>query len=175
VPRTIALNWIDWITLAIVLVSMLRGIRSGVLAEVVELGVLVAAYLAAAVLYPQGVAFIHRVPVLPRAWEGLVSFLVIWLVLYGVAASLVRWALGRAIFPGSRVLGGLVGGVRGLVLVTALLFMSLAAPFHRVVATDSTRSLVAPTLLRWGDRLESALLPLAPVPIPRLGPGGRRF
>lgn len=174
-PRTLALNWIDWITLAIVLVSLLRGLRSGVLAEVVEILTLVAAFLVAGILYPQGAAVIHRVPVLPRPWEGFVAFVVIWITLYAAAATLVRWTLGRATFPASRLLGALAGGVRGLVLVAALLQVSLAAPFHRVVASDAAHSVVAPSLLRWSGRLESALLPLLPVQVPRIGPGGRRF
>lgn len=185
---TTSLNWMDWITLAIVLVSILRGTRYGVLAGAGDLAALIGAFFAASATYVQGAAVLHgwldsvwqrplldRLPALPPAWEALISFVVIWLGLYIPAGNIVRWLLGHAAVPASRMLGGLVGGVRGLALVTAFLVIMLAAPFHRVVAADAARSRVAPYLLRAHAGVEKLLLPSLPVRVPRIGPGGTLF
>lgn len=174
-PRTITLSWIDWVTLAIVLVSILRGVRYGALAGLVDLAGLVATYLAAAAVYPKGAEYLRQVPGLTRSWQGFAAFLVIWLVLYFPLGILIRWVFARARFPGSGLLGGILGVVRGLVLTAALLLLALAAPFRHVVAADAHRSQVAPYLLTGSQRVQAVLLPALPVHVPRLGPGGADF
>jgi uncharacterized membrane protein required for colicin V production len=174
-PRTITLNWIDWVTLAIVLVSILRGARYGAVAGLFDLGGLVATYLAAAVWYPQGGAMLARVPGLTRPWDGFIAFVVIWFVLYLSLGRVIRWVFARAQFPGSGLVGGAFGVARGTVLAAALLVLTFAAPFRSVVAADARRSQVAPYLLRGSARVQDMLLPALPVRVPRLGPGGAVF
>lgn len=174
-PRTITLNWIDWVTLAIILVSVLRGVRFGALAGLVDLGSLVATYLAAAAVYSSGAVYLHQVPVLTPSWQKLIAFVVIWLGLYLPLGILIRWALARATFPASGLLGGVLGVARGVVLAAALLVLTLAAPFRSVVGADAHHSQVAPYLLRGNERIQRVLLPALPVRVPRLGPGGVVF
>jgi uncharacterized membrane protein required for colicin V production len=173
-PRTITLNWIDWVTLAIVLVSILRGARFGVLAGLVDLAALIATYLAAAWAYPRGVEYLRQVP-MSRSWEGLIVFVVIWLGLYLPLGVLIRWTLARARFPVSGLLGAVLGVARGTVLAASLLLLALAAPFRSVVAADTQRSQVAPYLVRGSERVQDILLPKLPVAVTRLGPGGVVF
>ncbi len=174
-PRTITLNWIDWVTLAIVLVSILRGARFGPLAGLIDLAGLVATYLAAAAVYPKGAEFLHQVPVLTRSWQGLIAFVVIWLGLYLPLGILIRWTFPRAKFSAAGLLGGVLGVARGIVLAASLLVLTLAAPFRSVVAADAHRSQVAPYLLSGSERVQTVLLPALPVHVPRLGPGGAVF
>src|SRR5579884_2345454 len=142
--RTIALNWIDWVTLAIVLVSILRGSRYGVWGGLADVAALAGAFFAASALY-------------------------------GAAASNVAVFLPMLPLPGAGVVGALLGAFRGLVLVAALLMVTLAAPFRGVISADSSHSQVAPYLLRASARVTAALLPVLPVRVPRIGPGGATF
>lgn len=176
--RTITLNWIDWIILAIVLVSFLRGARWGVLAGLGDLVVLVAAFLTAAALYASATVWMRRETFdsLSEAWAAFLTFVVIWLGLYLPVGWLARWALGgNAAAPAARLVGGAIGALRGLVLVTAALAIVLAGPFGRAVAADASRSWVAPSLLQANDRVQAALLPALHVQVPRIGPGATRF
>lgn len=174
-PRTITLNWIDWVTLAIVLVSVLRGARFGAVAGLIDLAGLVATYLVAAAAYPQGAEFLRHVPGLTRSWGGLIAFVVIWLGLYLPLGIFIRWIFARAKFPASGLVGGVFGVARGVVLAASLLVLTLAAPFRGVVAADTHRSQVAPYLLSGSERVQAVLLPALPVHVPRLGPGGSTF
>ncbi len=123
-PRTITFNWIDWITLAIVLISVLRGARFGAVAGVIDLAGLIATYLAAAATYPRGAALLHQAPMLSPSWEALIAFVVIWLGLYIPLGLLIRWACAWARFPAS----GLVGGAFGVARGKGRLRVSLRAP-----------------------------------------------
>jgi uncharacterized membrane protein required for colicin V production len=174
--RTITLNWMDWITLAIVLVSILRGARYGLLAGLVDLIILIGAFLSAAALYGDGASLARRsLPILPNDWTAFAAFVVIWVGLYVLVGTLARWVLSGAPAPASRMLGGVLGGIRGLVLATILLVVVLAAPFHQAVAADAARSRVAPYLLRADEHAVALLLPALPVRVPRIGPGGTMF
>jgi membrane protein required for colicin V production len=174
-PQTMTLTWIDWATLAIVLVAILRGSQRGFLSGLVDLVVLVAAFFAASALYTRGALYLKKVLILPGAWEALASFVIIWLVLYIGVSLLIRWFLRENMSTASRIVGGVLGGIRGLAIVTILLALVLAAPIQGAVKKDVTRSRVAPYLLRAQDRIMTALLPALPVRIPRIGPGGRSF
>ena len=174
-PRTIALNWIDWVTLAIVLVSILRGARFGAVAGLIDLIGLVVTYLTAAAVYPQGAEHLRQVPGLTLPWQRLIAFVVIWLGLYLPLGLLIRWIFARANFPASGLVGAVFGIARGIVLVAALLVLTLAAPFRGVVAADARRSQVAPYLLTGSERVQALLLRALPVHVPRFGPGGATF
>ncbi len=169
------LTWIDWVTLAIVLVSILRGSRRGLLAGFLDLVVLVVAFFAASALYTPGALYLKKVLLLPASWEALTAFLVIWLVLYIAIGVSIHRFLREDMSTASRIVGGVIGGVRGLVIVTVLLVVALAAPVHASVEKDLTRSRIAPYLLRGHNRVMTAVLPVLPVRVPRIGPGGRLF
>ncbi len=177
-PRTITFNWIDWIILATVLISILRGARWGILAGLGDLAVLIATFLTAAMLYaPATVWARQQMPsALSKSWAEFIAFVIIWLGLYIPVGWMARWGLGRGVAaPAARLLGGALGGVRGLVLATAALILVLAAPFRQAIAADVPRSWVAPSLLQISDRVQAALLPALPARVPRIGPGGTRF
>ncbi len=174
--RIIALNWIDWVTLAIVLVSILRGSRYGVWGGIADLAALVATFFTASAFYSAAArAVVRYLPMLPLSWAALCCFLVIWLVCYLVISHLLRLALGGLPFPAAGFIGALLGAFRGLVLVAALLMVALAAPFRAVVSADASRSQVAPYLLRASASATTALLPVLPMHVPRIGPGGVTF
>lgn len=177
-PRTITFNWIDWIILATALISILRGARWGVLAALGDLAALIATFLAAAMLYAPAAAWARpQMPsALSRGWAEFIAFVIIWVGLYIPLGWVARRSLSQgAAVPAARLLGGALGGVRGLVLATAALILMLASPFRQTIAADVPRSWVAPSLLWAGDRVQTALLPALPVRVPRIGPGGRRF
>ena len=173
--RTITVNWIDWITLAIVLVSVLRGTRYGVLAGIIDFVAMLAAFLAASIAYAQVVPALKRSLFLPPSWGGFLAFTVIWLGLYIAVGIIVRLVHGIKTVPLSEILGGAMGIVRGLALATACLVIALAAPFHRAIEQDAKQSIVAPVLLRGYNAVMAAVLPTLPVRVPRIGPGGTVF
>ena len=173
--RTLTVNWIDWTTLAIVLVSILRGTRYGVLAGVIDLAAMVGAFLAASALYVGVVPGLHSALNLPTSWGGFLAFTVIWLVLYIFVGVIVRLVHGIRTSTLSGVLGGITGGVRGIALVTLGLGILLAAPFHEAVTADTKHSLVAPVLVRGYTAMMAALPSGMPVRIRRIGPGGMPF
>jgi uncharacterized membrane protein required for colicin V production len=173
--RTISVNWIDWITLAIVLISILRGTRYGVLAGIIDLCAMVAAFFAAGILYVRAVPGLNRVLYLPASWGGFLAFVVIWLALYIAVGIIVRLVHGVKTVPLSEILGGAMGAVRGVTLATALLVVLLASPFREAVAPDSRHSTIAPYLLRGYARVMAALAPALPVRVPLIGPGGVVF
>jgi uncharacterized membrane protein required for colicin V production len=173
--QTIVVNWIDWITLAIVLVSILRGTRYGVLAGVLDLLAMVASFFAASVLYTRAVPPLRQSLLLPAPWAGFVAVVVIWLILYFLAGIIIRLIVGKKKLALSEVLGGLVGGIRGLALTTILLVLLVAAPFREAIARDADQSTAAAYLLRAYDAVMASIAPTMPVHIPRIGPGGIRF
>lgn len=173
--RTITLNWIDWITLAVVLVSILRGAKYGLVAGALDIFMLLVTFFFTSAQYQRGVELLKEHLFLPPAWAGLVSFVIIWLGLYSLSGILFRWSLGETEDPTSRTLGGVAGSVRGVVLVTAFLVIALAAPFRESVQPDADRSRVAPYLLEGYERLVDVVLPTFYVRVPRIGPGGATF
>jgi uncharacterized membrane protein required for colicin V production len=174
--RTISVNWIDWITLAIVLVSVLRGTRYGVLAGVIDLVAMVGAFFAATVTYARIVPVLHRTLFLPEAWGGFLAFVVIWLGLYILVGIIVRLAHGVRTLPLSEILGGVMGVVRGIAMAAALLVVILASPFREAVEPDTRHSTVAPLLLRGYNAFMVNIASTLPVRIPRFGqPDGIMF
>jgi len=173
--RTITVNWIDWITLAIVLVSVLRGTRYGVLAGVIDLVAMVGAFFAASVWYVSLVPILHQSLFLPDSWGGFLAFVVIWLALYILVGIIVRLVHGVRTVPLSEILGGVMGVVRGITMATALLVVILAAPFHEAVEPDTKHSTVAPVLLKGYNAFMANIASTLPVRVPRIGPGGITF
>ena len=173
--RTISVNWIDWITLAIVLISVLRGTRYGVLAGLIDFAAMLGAFFAASVLYAGAVPMLQRSLFLPPNWGGFLAFTVIWLALYLGVGIIVRLVHGVKTVPLSEILGGAMGVVRGLALTTACLVIMLAAPFHQTIEQDAKRSIVAPVLLKGHNAIMVTFVPTIPVRIPRIGPGGTVF
>jgi membrane protein required for colicin V production len=173
--RVITVNWIDWITLAIVLISILRGTRYGVLAGIIDLVAMLGAFFAASILYVQAVPTLQHSLYLPPDWGGFLAFTVIWLALYLSVGIAVRLVHGIKTVPLSEILGGAMGVVRGLALMTACLVIALASPFHKTIEQDTKRSIVAPLLLKGHDAVMVTVVPSIPVRIPRIGPGGNVF
>lgn len=173
--RTITVNWIDWITLAIVLISILRGTRYGVLAGIIDLLAMVGGFLAASILYARAVPPLHHTLYLPESWGGFLAFTVIWLGLYILVGVIVRLVHGVRTLPFSEILGGVMGAFRGVAMATALLVILLASPFRAAVEPDAKHSTVGPVLLKAYSAIMAVLLPAIPVRIPRIGPGGTVF
>ena len=173
--QTIVVNWIDWITLAIVLVSILRGTRYGVVAGVLDLLAMVASFFAASALYTRAVPPLRQSLFLPANWAGFLALIGIWLILYVLLGTIIRLVFGRKKAPLSEVLGGLVGGIRGLALAAILLVLMVASPFREAVARDAEQSTAAVYLLRAYDIVMVRIAATTPVPIPRIGPRGVRF
>ncbi len=173
--RVITVNWIDWITLAVVLISILRGTRYGVLAGIIDFVAMLGAFLAASILYVRAEPALQHALALPPNWGGFLAFTVIWLVLYVGVGVVVRLTHGVKTVPLSEILGGAMGVLRGLALVTACLVILLASPFRQGIEEDAKRSIVAPLLLKGHNAVMVTVLPTIPVRIPRIGPGGTVF
>jgi membrane protein required for colicin V production len=122
-------NGADWAIAVVVLISVLQAASSGFFQEAFGIAGLVLGYLVAAWQYHRLAAWFA--PNLKEAWVGdLLAFMIIFLgimLLAGVTGRIARWAVKEAgLSVIDRVLGGLLGLVRGCLLV-AIILTSVAA------------------------------------------------
>jgi membrane protein required for colicin V production len=117
-------NIADWIILFVLLVSVIQAASSGFFQEIFGIAGLVFGYLIAAWQYLKLAD--HFGAYISSRWLGeIVAFLAIFLslmVLAGVLGKIVRWAMKEAgLNVVDRFLGGLLGLVRGCLLVSIVL------------------------------------------------------
>lgn len=134
-------NWLDWILLAVFLVSVLAGARKGFARELIGLVSLVVGLVVAAAEYQRAAArlhgFIHsRELALGVAFLGLFCIV---LILGGLISAVARkFAREAGIEWADRLLGSIFGLVRG-VLVDAAILMAMVAFAIKPVAVQSSR------------------------------------
>jgi len=119
----------DWVVLAFIVFSVAGAAIEGFFHEVFKLGGLVIGYLLAAWQYQRLADWFA--PHLKSPWLGeMIAFLVIFygvLIVAGFAGRMARLAMKKAGLSGiDRFLGGLLGLVRG-VLVVAIVLVAVAA------------------------------------------------
>jgi len=169
-------TWLDWVTLAILLVTILLGLQRGPVRTLLEALFALLSYVGAALLFrPAAETFFGTTFPWPD-WAATVSFAVLFLLFVVVGNYLTAWIAGRkAATDAAIVLGGLSGVVKGALLGIVLVTFLLAAPFAPAVQKDVERSVVGPYLVSGQLALHGTLSALLPVRLPALGPGGEKF
>jgi len=117
-------NIADWIILLVLLVSVVQAASSGFFQEIFGIAGLVFGYLIAAWQYRHLAD--HFATYISSRWLGeIAAFLAIFLgvmVLAGVLGKIVRWAMKEAgLSVIDRFLGGILGLVRGCLLIAIVL------------------------------------------------------
>lgn len=135
------MNIADWIILLVLLVSVVQAASSGFFQEIFGIAGLVFGYLIAAWQYERLAN--HFAAYISSRWLGeIVAFLAIFLgvmVLAGVLGKIVRWAVKEAgLSVIDRFLGGILGLVRGCLLIAIILLgMTAFTPTSRWLQNSS--------------------------------------
>lgn len=174
-PRVTSMNWIDWLTIALVLVSGVRGARYGFWVVFFDAIFVIVGYLAASATYLGGGQIVTQyLQMVPPSWGAFIAFVVVWMVVYFPLSWLTRRLLREMPFPASEITGAMLGAGRGFILATAILVVGLAAPFRGTVQRDADNSLLATYLLALNSQAAKEI-PKLPVDVPQIGPGGKNF
>lgn len=157
------MTWVDWAIAAFALFAALQGLRRGLLAALIGILAVVAAYLVASAWYEPLGAFLHDSVRLSPSWSDTVAFAALLLLVYDVIAILVVMAIrADRVRAALRLSGMVVGALRGVVLASALLVVALASPPAEPLRRDVDRSAIAPyavTAYRGGLRTLAGVLP----------------
>ena len=135
------MNIADWIILLVLLVSVIQAASSGFFQEIFGIAGLVFGYLIAAWQYRHLAD--HFAAYISSRWLGeIAAFLAIFLgvmVLAGVLGKIVRWAMKEAgLSVIDRFLGGILGLVRGCLLIAIVLVgMTAFTPTSRWLQNSS--------------------------------------
>jgi membrane protein required for colicin V production len=136
------LGWVDWVLLAVLVVSVVVGLWRGLVFEVLSLVGWVVAFIAAQAFAP-GVAAVLPIGVPGSALNHGVAFALTFVL------ALVIWALGSRLLrliihatplqPVDRMLGGVFGLARGAVLLLAVATVVMLSPAQRSTAWQQSR------------------------------------
>ncbi len=157
------MTWIDWTILAVLLFTLLQGLRRGPVIGLLSTLGLIGGFVAASVWYPLLADVLTQSLRLDRAWAGTAAFLSLLGAIYvaiGVLATTLLWAT-RLSVP-ARLVGGLVGVVKGTALAMVLLAVVLASPLGDPVGRDANRSRLTPYAVRAQHFAVSTLARLLP-------------
>jgi len=136
------LGWVDWVLLAVLVVSVVVGLWRGLVFEVLSLIGWVVAFIAAQAFSP-GVAAVLPIGVPGSALNHGVAFALTFML------ALVIWALGSRLLrmiihatplqPVDRMLGGVFGLARGAMLLLAVATVVMLSPAQRSTAWQQSR------------------------------------
>jgi membrane protein required for colicin V production len=154
------MTWVDYAVIAVMAVSVLWGVLRGLIREVMSLGAWVIAFLAANLLAGPMAEYMPQAISRPEA-RVLAAFVCVFLsvliitTLFGLILSRVAKAVGLG--GVDRVLGGLFGAARGLIIVVAL---ALLAGLTRLPEDGAWKaSMTGPWLARGAMALKAWLPP----------------
>lgn len=139
------MTWIDWTIAAVLLFSVLVGLRRGTIVSAVSAVGVIVGYIGASYWYRQLADVIGPPVHLSPDWAGTAAFTILLLVIYeaiGIAATLL--GSSARLSPGSRLIGAAFGAIKGALLAMALLTVAAASPSGEPIRRDAERSTLAP-------------------------------
>ncbi len=144
------MNLADWLILGIVVLSVAVAAAQGFVYEVFSLAGVVVGYLAAVWGYSQVAAW--YAPLVKMPWvanaAGFMTIFVLVIMLAGAVAKLLRWGISKGGLRWfDRMLGGVFGLLRGILVVTVIL---VAAGAWTPGASWLAQSQIAPYMLILG-------------------------
>ncbi len=148
---------------AVLLYSLLHGLRRGPLTGLLSTVGLIVGFVVASAWYPALADMLTLSLHLDKAWVGTGAFLVLFLVVYviiGVVVTILLWA--RRMSMSTRLMGALVGVLKGAVLATLLLVVVLASPLGPMVHDDANHSRIAPYAVQGYQSTLKVLLRVLP-------------
>jgi len=161
---------------SIIFFAALHGLRRGALTAVIGAGGVIAAYLIASFSYGSLAMVLTEGLHLPKPWAGTLAYAALFLGAYIFIDTLATVLFdASSLSVPSRLIGVLVGAVKGGLLATALLGLLLASPFGDRAGRDTGRSAIAPYALRLQRNGAQSLARVLPDRWRPFGAGDRRF
>ncbi len=149
--------------IAILLFTLLQGLRRGPLVGLLSIVGLLVAFVAASTWYSLLADVLVQSLRLERSWASTAGFLLLLGAIYlaiGIVVTTLLWA--RRLSVPARLSGAVVGVVKGAALSMVLLAVALASPLGDSVGRDTGRSRVAPYAIRGQHLAASALARVLP-------------
>ena len=138
-------GWVDWVLLAVLVVSVCVGLWRGLVFEVLSLVGWVVAFIAAQAFAPFVATYVP-IGVPGSALNHGVAFFVTFvlaLIVWALASRLIRLLIhATPLQPVDRLLGGVFGLARGAVLLLAVATVVMLSPAQRSTAWQQSRGAV---------------------------------
>lgn len=150
------MNWIDFLLIAVALISVYNGYMKGFIIGTLELLMLAAGILAAFLMYPYLAATLEKIWPTLGVWTVPLSF-ILSLFIARLILSLIVNPMLRALDPSvhtspvNRVMGLVPGAVNGIIWATVVAALLLSIPFSNDVSSKTRDSVLAG---RMADKIE---------------------
>ena len=138
------MNTLDWVVIAVLLLSIVGAVASGFMMELFHLGGVILGYVLAAWegwrLAPWFLPYVKS-DLLAKACGGIVVFMGV-MIIAGIAGKITRWAMNEVGLRWfDRFLGGVFGFVRGVLLCTiGVLAIATVTPETYIISESRTGS-----------------------------------
>lgn len=161
-----ALNWVDWVILAIVAYYAWEGWGQGVIALVSSFVSFLGSLWIAIRFHGQVGAFLVSKFGIPPIWTDVLGYLIVgfvseFLIAEGVSRVVVRIPRKLQVSRANKLLGVVLGIGNSLVLVIFFLLIILALPIRGTVKQDINKSILGKQLVKYvqiyGGQVTSAL------------------
>ncbi len=158
-------NWIDLLFVAIVLLSMFRGWRSGLIYGLIDLGAWIGSVVLALHVYQPVAGWLGEIAPWSEAWDRPAAFVLLTLGA-GLGLNLIGTALAARLPKHvhaqwvNRLFGILPGLVNGLISAAILATLLLAIPLPTALREASRTSPLVGRLAGLTERAEAALTPI---------------
>lgn len=154
------MNFIDLTILIVIILFSIRGLMRGFVLEITSLVGLIVGYLVAMLFLDQVTnLFLALFPSLPRTVMQIVSFLILFIgsnLLLKLLAQLLTKTLKLALLGWlNRLLGGLAGLAKSVILMSMAVFLFSFIPFFKLLLgkADIEDSILYPVLDMLGPKL----------------------
>ncbi len=143
------MTWIDWLIVALLLFTALHGLRRGVLTALVSAVGVIVAYLIASISYHTLASLIAEGTRLPLHWANTMAYGALLVGVYVLIGTIAVIMIDSSrLYAPNRLLGLIVGSMKGALLSAALLGLLLASPVGARAEQDTQRSALAPIAVR---------------------------
>lgn len=167
------MTWIDWLTVAFLLLGVLQGVLRGWQSALLGALVAVLAFIGAAALLPLYAEGVASLP-LEAAWARTIAFGIVLLGLYTILSLVANAVVGTARRPRveGQLAGALLGLVRGAAVALVVVGVLAATPRGEALTRDIRASRLGAPLLQAQRQLMRAVHQAIPA-IPPIGPDRR--
>ncbi|HEV8338169.1 MAG TPA: CvpA family protein [bacterium] len=163
------MNWVDWVIIAVLLLTIFQGVMRGWVAALVGIIIILGSWLLTIALLPYYGPGVESLPIEDVAWSRTIAFGVVLIGFYIIFSVIANTLLGgKRPRMEAQIAGGILGLARGLVAAMVIVGLLSATPAAEAMQRDIKASRLGGRILEW-ERQWMLRFPM----VPPIGPDKR--